>query len=421
MPNFLHATPRHYKFFLIGLKEVAEVCEELNIHFHLFDGGAQENIPKVIKKYNLGAIICDFSPLRIAVQLQKTVLEKLPNDVPLCQVDGHNIVPCWEASDKQEYAARTIRNKLTSKLSTYLTPFPPVIKQLCTQKLDVNIFDWDTAFSKYTVHTTLEDITWIQPGYKTGIEMLDTFCKQRLKIFADKRNDPNADALSNLSPWLHFGQISAQRCILEVNKYKEKYIKSVNVYLEETIIRRELSDNFCFYNPDYDNFNGISNWAKETLNAHRKDKRMYVYTQEQLEKAETHDALWNSAQIQLIKESKIHGFMRMYWAKKILEWTDSPEEAIRIAIFLNDHYSLDGRDPNGYVGVMWSICGIHDQGWAERPIFGKIRYMNYEGCKRKFNVNAYIVRWGGKEYNTQKNETGLSDKNPSPKKKLKTK
>lgn len=127
----------------------------------------------------------------------------------------------------------------------------------------------------------------------------------------------------------------------------------------------------------------------------RKDKRMFVYTREELEKSRTHDDLWNSAQIQLVKEGKMHGFLRMYWAKKILEWTDTPERALADAIYLNDKYSMDGRDPSGFVGCMWSICGIHDQGWRERDIFGKIRYMNYAGCKKKFDINAFIVRYGG--------------------------
>ncbi len=158
-------------------------------------------------------------------------------------------------------------------------------------------------------------------------------------------------------------------------------------------MRRELADNFCYYQKDYDNLNGCYDWARKTLNDHRNDKRPYVYLKEEFENAMTHDRLWNAAQIQMVKEGKMHGFMRMYWAKKILEWTESPEKALELAIYLNDKYSLDGRDPSGYVGCMWSIAGIHDQGWAERPIFGKIRYMNYDGCKRKFDINKYMAKY----------------------------
>lgn len=180
--------------------------------------------------------------------------------------------------------------------------------------------------------------------------MLQSFIESRLRLYSLKRNDPLIDASSNLSPWYHFGQISTQRSVLAVQKYKSNFSDSVASFCEEAIVRRELADNFCHYNPNYDNLNGLSNWALETLNDHKKDKRVYVYTREQLEESKTHDDLWNSAQIQLVKEGKMHGFLRMYWAKKILEWTDTPENALKVAIYLNDRYSLDGRDPNGYVG-----------------------------------------------------------------------
>jgi len=137
-------------------------------------------------------------------------------------------------------------------------------------------------------------------------------------------------------------------------------------------------------------------WAYDSLQLHNADARDHVYTLEQLEGAGTHEDLWNAAQNQLVKTGKMHGFMRMYWAKKILEWTPSAEDALKWSVYLNDKYSLDGSDPNGYVGCAWSVMGTHDMGWAERPVFGKIRYMNYNGCKRKFDVNRYVDTWGGK-------------------------
>jgi len=197
--------------------------------------------------------------------------------------------------------------------------------------------------------------------------------------------------LSNLSPWFHFGQISVARCILEASK--SPHTDGRMVFIEEALVRRELSDNFCYYNENYDNLKGALNWARETLDAHRKDTRNPLYKLETFEKAKTCDDLWNAAQNQLRIEGKMHGYLRMYWAKKILEWSESPEKALEIAIFLNDKYNLDGRDPNGFVGCMWSICGIHDQGWRERPIFGKIRFMNYEGCKRKFDVKSFETKY----------------------------
>jgi len=178
-------------------------------------------------------------------------------------------------------------------------------------------------------------------------------------------------------------------------------------------VRRELSDNFCWYQPKYDSLEGQTYaWATGTLDDHRNDKRPYVYALEKLERAKTHDDLWNAAQLELVHGGKIHGFMRMYWAKKILEWTESPEQALEWAIFLNDKYSLDGRDPNGYVGCMWSIVGVHDQGWAERAIFGKIRYMNYDGCKRKFDIKRYEARVKALVEAVKKGDTQSAAANP---------
>ena len=181
---------------------------------------------------------------------------------------------------------------------------------------------------------------------------------------------------------------------MEVLKHKKRQNQeSVDAFVEEAVIRRELSDNFCFYNQNYDNINGAPNWARESLLKHAVDVRTESYTAEDIEAGRTYDDLWNAAHMQMRHHGKMHGFLRMYWAKKILEWTVSPAEALRLAIYLNDRYSLDGRDPNGYVGCMWSICGVHDQGWMERPIFGKVRYMNYAGCRRKFDVDAFVERW----------------------------
>jgi deoxyribodipyrimidine photo-lyase len=164
-------------------------------------------------------------------------------------------------------------------------------------------------------------------------------------------------------------------------------------FLEELIIRRELADNYVYYTPDYNKVAGAHNWAQKTIAEHKNDKREYIYTLDQFEQAKTHDDLWNAAQLQMVKEGKMHGFMRMYWAKKILEWTPDAQTAIDTALLLNDRYNLDGRDSNGVCGVMWSICGVHDRAWNIRDVFGKIRYMNYNGCKRKFDVKAYVEKY----------------------------
>ncbi|CAL1298104.1 unnamed protein product [Larinioides sclopetarius] len=393
VPKFLDATIRHYRFMLKGLKEVAEECESLNIHFHLLLGEAITVLPEFVRENKVGGIVTDFSPLRVPRKWVSDILTKLPDDVSLCQVDAHNIVPCWIASDKQEYGARTIRRKIHDKLKEFLTLFPPVVKQKEFANCKLQDMDWEKVEDSLDVNMDVKEVAWAKPGTTAGLLKLSEFCNKRLKEFNDLRNDPTKDNLSNLSPWFHFGQISIQRTILTVQKFKGKCGPSVDAFVEEAVIRRELADNFCYYNKNYDKVEGAYDWAKKTLKDHSKDKREYIYTKEQLENAKTHDLLWNAAQRQMTREGKMHGFLRMYWAKKILEWTNSPEEALEIAIYLNDKYELDGRDPNGYVGCMWSICGIHDQGWAERAVFGKIRFMNYKGCCRKFDVNEFIRKY----------------------------
>jgi deoxyribodipyrimidine photo-lyase len=243
------------------------------------------------------------------------------------------------------------------------------------------------------IDSTVNEVDWITPGENAAHTALKKFLHTRLKGYDENRNDPNLDGQSGLSPYLHFGQLSAQRVALEVSKYRSEYRKDVDAFLEELTIRRELSDNFCYYNLNYDSFEGFPAWAQKTLNEHRKDAREFIYTKKDFELARTHDELWNASQRQLVKTGKMHGYMRMYWAKKILEWTASPEEALKIAIYLNDKYELDGRDPNGYVGIAWSIGGVHDRAWFDRPIFGKIRFMNSKGCANKFKVKEYISKF----------------------------
>ncbi|KAM4771870.1 deoxyribodipyrimidine photo-lyase-like isoform 2-T2 [Rhinophrynus dorsalis] len=352
VPKFLEATIRHYSFMLKGLREVAENCKKLNIPFHLLIGYAKDVLPTFVKEHAIGGVITDFSPLRVPLQWVVDVSKLLPTDVPLVQVDAHNIVPCWVASNKQEYGARTIRRKIHDQLPHFLTEFPPVIRHPYDSKFESEPIDWDACYSSLEVDRTVGEVEWAKPGSNAGIEVLQSFISERLKMFNADRNNPNRTALSNLSPWFHFGQLSVQRAILEVQKYRSKFKDSVDSFVEEAVVRRELADNFCYYNKNYDKVEGAYDWAKNTLKDHAKDKRTHLYTLEKLEAGKTHDPLWNAAQLQMVHEGKMHGFLRMYWAKKILEWTNSPEEALHFAIYLNDRFELDGRDPNGY-----AVCG----------------------------------------------------------------
>jgi len=404
VPKFLDATIRHFDFMLRGLKEVEESLTALDIPFYLRTGLAVEQVPALCTELGITTVVCDMSPLRVPRKWTLDVGQACAEQsIPLVQVDAHNVVPVWAASDKQEVGARTIRKKITNSLPTYLKDFPPLERHALhapAAKDWPKKVDWAAAEKSLEVDRTVKPVEKFVPGGKAAKALLEEFCAKRLSLFADKRNDPNTDALSGLSPYLHFGQLSAQRCALRVRQAAEadkKNEKGCEAYIEEAIVRRELSDNFCFYNEKYDMIEGASNWAQDTLKVHEKDKREFIYTPEQLEAGKTHDDLWNAAQLQMVREGKMHGFLRMYWAKKILEWMPTPKVALAEAIRLNDRYQLDGRDPNGYVGCMWSICGIHDMGWTERPIFGKIRFMNYAGCKRKFKIPLFVARYPGAE------------------------
>ncbi|XP_044742036.1 deoxyribodipyrimidine photo-lyase [Chrysoperla carnea] len=193
-------------------------------------------------------------------------------------------------------------------------------------------------------------------------------------------------------------------CVLVLPEVKNKAIvKSVNLFREHIIVRRELSDNFCYYNTEtYNKLEGAPRWAQLTLNEHATDKRDYTYTLEEFKHGRTHDELWNATQKELYKTGKMHVYMRIYWAKKILEWTETPTQALEYALYLNNHYALDGNDPNAYVGCMASIAGVHDRGFRSRDVFGKIRYMSYDGCKKKFNTKSYIARWNTVERKPKK-------------------
>jgi deoxyribodipyrimidine photo-lyase len=386
--NFLEATERQYGFMLKGLQEVKQELSKYNIPFFLLIGKPHVEIPQFIKKNNASVLVTDFDPLRIKKEWKKKVTEKI--DVPFYEVDAHNILPCFYVSDKEEFGAYTIRPKIQKNLPEFLDDFPLLEKMENSKLIVADRIQWGKIMSLLNINREVTEVDWIKSGESAAVESFQNFLENRFTNYAEGKNDPNKNALSNLSPYLHFGQISAQRIALTINQFYQKN-PSAEAFLEELIIRRELSDNFCYFNQNYDSFDGFRSWAKDTLNNHRKDKREYDYSLDEFENAQTHEDLWNAAQTELINKGKMHGYMRMYWAKKILEWSKSPEEALRIAIYLNDKYELDGRDPNGYTGCAWAIGGVHDRAWVERPIFGKIRYMNRNGASRKFDVDQYIT------------------------------
>ena len=390
VPDFLEAANRQYDFLLYGLKEVEAELLKYNIPFIALTGDPVKELPRFIDQVDASILVTDFNPLKNVLQWKLDISKRIK--IPIHEVDAHNIVPYNLASNKLEFAAYTIRPKIEKYLPVFLENIPRLIK-IAKNNVTLPQNDWQKIRNILKIDNSVSPVDWIIPGEKAAAKALKNFIDKKFIKYSSLRNDPNARMTSGLSPYLHFGQISAQRIALIIQPLIENK-ESHKSFLEELIIRRELSDNYCFYNPNYDSFEGFPEWAKHTLNNHRKDKRKYIYSVSQFENSQTHDALWNAAQNEMVRSGKMHGYLRMYWAKKILEWSSSPENAIHTAILLNNKYELDGRDPNGYAGIAWSIGGVHDRAWPEREIFGKIRYMNYNGCKKKFDVKKYIDTWG---------------------------
>ena len=395
-PNLITPTLRSIDFTVRGLKEVKSRAEALNIPFifKLADDAGEE-VYSLAKSLGAGAVVGDFNPLTQSREYKNNFSKK--SNIAFFEVDSHNIVPCRHVSQKQEFGAYTLRRKIEKLLPSYLVPYP------VTEKPAAEIFpapepdaisseysdDFDLAYKISGLDLKVEPVRGIEPGHKAGMKVLREFIENDLFKYAEDRNDPVKNAQSGLSPYLHHGQISAQTAALEAARIMG-YADLKGGFLDEIIVRKELSDNFCLYNPGYDSFEGFPDWAKHSLSVHLPDEREAVYSLLQFEQADTHDRLWNAAQLQMVKTGKMHGYMRMYWAKKILEWSKSPNDAMKTAVYLNDRYSIDGNDPNGYAGCAWAIGGVHDRAWFERPVFGKIRYMNERGCRRKFDVDEYI-------------------------------
>ena len=390
-PEFLLAQPPQVQFMLDGLQETARQLAEKAIPLILLAGHPPTALARYLAANACSLLVTDFDPLKIKKAWKTELLSTTL--LPVDEVDAHNIVPCWEASPKQEFGAYTLRPKLHRRLPEFTESFPELLRNPFGGDVDPLDADWRSAWHKLGLpELPAHGYRWAA-GPAAALGALRRFLAEGLEHYGEVRNDPARDGQSDLSPYLHFGHLAAQRVFLEVLQAGALQ-NSQDAFLEELVVRRELADNFCFYNEDYDNSKGFPAWSQETLEKHRDDRRPYRYDPEALAGALTHDPAWNAAQRQMTRTGKMHGYMRMYWAKKILEWSADPETALQTAIELNNKYSLDGRDPNGYAGIAWSIGGVHDRPWGERPVFGKIRYMNYTGLTRKFrNLAAYIDRY----------------------------
>jgi deoxyribodipyrimidine photo-lyase len=394
--NFPHANLRHYAFLNQGLRDVEADLAGRNISFVMrrAPGCSHE---RLFADVGAAMVVGDENPMRAPERWRCELAARLR--VPFWTVDADVVVPS-KLVERAQYGAYTIRPRLYRLLPDYLHGYENLMAERAWKR--------PKGFVEDSVH---EDMTrgwkdldrsvgpveaWIG-GTHAGLKRLKLFAGRMLKDYEALRNRPEVDGSSGLSPYLHFGQVGPLTIALAVEavvKRDPSLRAARDSYLNELIVWRELAVNFVKYTPGYDTAACAESWAKATIAEHARDERERLYTLAQLERAETHDELWNAAQVQMVEFGWMHNHMRMYWAKKILEWTPDAATAVKYCVHLNDKYFLDGRDPNGYAGIAWAVLGKFDRAWSERPVFGKIRYMSGASTGRKFDSKRYIRQMG---------------------------
>jgi deoxyribodipyrimidine photo-lyase len=387
--DYPEANLRHYTFMLEGLKETQSSLAKRGLKMVVQKGAPPEVALSLGRRAAM--IVCDRGYLRHQKKWRAQVVRQA-----VCRVVGVEsdvVVPLTVVSNKAEYAARTIRPKIHRHLHNYLAIFkktPVKTPSLNLHLRSMNLTDINGLLKKLSIDRSVPAVSqFFKGGTSEALKTFNDFLKNRLQHYADHSNQPQTDDISHMSPYLHFGQISPLYLALQVQGAKNSPQEAKDAYLEELIVRRELAMNFANYTNNYDSYQCIPQWAKKSLSEHRNDKREYVYSRKQLEDAQTHDKYWNAAMREMRHTGFMHNYMRMYWGKKILEWSKTPEQAFKTTLTINNKYFLDGRDPNSYTGVAW-IYGVHDRAWFERPIFGKIRYMAASGLERKCDIKAYV-------------------------------
>jgi deoxyribodipyrimidine photo-lyase len=392
--NFPHANLRHYVFLNEGLPDIEEDLAGRNVSFVMRRAPGESHL-QMIADVRAAMVVGDENPMREPERWRRELAVKVM--VPFWTVDSDVVVPS-KLIEKAQYGAYTIRPRLYRLLPQYLVPFENPRAERAWKR--------PRGFRADSVH---EDMTrgWkdfdrsVQPlaewkgGTHAGLVRLRLFTETMLPQYEVQRNKPEVDGTSALSPYLHYGHVGPQTIALAVEDavVRNPALRSArDSYYNELIAWRELMVNFVRYQPNYDTVDCAEAWAKRTISEHARDEREHLYTLEQMEAAGTYDELWNAAQLQMVRHGWMHNYMRMYWGKKILEWTPDAETAFRYCIYLNDKYFLDGRDPNGYGGVAWAIVGKFDRAWGSRPVFGKIRYMSGASTGRKFDSKSYIAQ-----------------------------
>jgi len=384
--NYPQANLRHYHFMLEGLRETKDTLAKNGIRLVIKHRPPELAVAEIAKR--ACNVVVDAGHTRIQRKWRQYAARHI--DCIVEEVETNLIVPVTQASEKENFSAATFRPGITAKLKDYLVKLRHTAPVRSSLKMDFDSFDIsdvNSALAKLDIDRSVNAVG-LPAGTTAAKKQLNIFIKNKLDKYPQLRNDPTKDAASNMSAYLHFGQISPLYIALKV---LDTVSGGRDAYLEELIVRRELSHNFVFFNRDYDTFASLPSWASNTLVLHTRDKRQYLYSLKEFEHARTHDPYWNAAQKQMLITGKMHGYMRMYWGKKIIEWSKSPQQAFKTALYLNNKYELDGRDPNGFASVAWCF-GKHDRAWGQRDIFGKVRYMSAGGLNRKFDPNKYVEK-----------------------------
>ena len=392
--NFPHANLRHYVFLNQGLPDIESDLAERNISF-VMRAAPNESHLRLVGDVQAAMVVGDENPMREPERWRRELAAALT--VPFWTVDSDVVVPS-RLIERAQYGAYTIRPRLYRLLPEYLAPFANPKAERAWRRpagfLADSVHD-DMTRGWRSLDRSVGAVAAWKGGTHAGMARLKVFTERMLPEYEVTRNRPEEDGTSAMSPYLHYGHVGPQTIALAVEEAvsaRPLLRAARDSYFNELIAWRELMVNFVRYQPNYDNVECAEAWAKKTIAEHAKDEREPMYTLEQMEAAETYDELWNAAQIQMVRYGWMHNRMRMYWGKKILEWTPDAATAFRYAVMLNDKYFLDGRDPNGYGGVAWAIVGKFDRAWGSRPVFGKIRYMSGASTGRKFDAKAYIAR-----------------------------
>jgi deoxyribodipyrimidine photo-lyase len=392
LPFYPHANLRHYTFLQQGIPGIARRLERRGIGFVL-RRYPDHHLARFCEEVQPSLVVGDENPLREPRKWRELMSRKLC--VPFWTVDADVIVPS-RLLLKEQYAARTARPIINRFLPEFLVPVGNSKAKIRWQPSageKPRSLPPDTDITEgWALDRSVKPVSQFKGGTDEGLARLQAFLKYGLPGYVKDRNRPEMDATSHLSPYLHFGHLGPHTVALAVQKADATRAGKA-AFLEQLIVRRELAINFVYFNADYDNFECAEPWAHKSLAQHSRDERR-MYSERELEQAQTHDPLWNAAQQQMVFTGWMHNYMRMYWAKKILEWSRTPAEAFRIAVTLNDKYELDGRDPNGYAGIAWAIVGKHDRPWFDRPIFGRVRYMSFASTSKKFDSRSYIEQMG---------------------------